>query len=425
MKIKHLIGATLLFYTVVCSNFVSSVSAERKQVKNNSIDAASRRDLVSAWQKHDPAVTPFIGSWLNYESESSWNIYPSATKGRACIIRRSSDYASFDIGEVKSGKIYTRSGQVIFPEGKYLGVASSQNGSINKIPLQDPRSLKDPSSFEYITNFNPTRVIQAYRKAGCTASLPKNNNVSQTNIENLADGFYLYGEVPNANGFGKHYVVFGKSDKTITGYSYVTNTDNIYCFQGTARGNQIVNATSITTIINPPNSYEQVSLNQSVNLNGFYPIKNSEESKRKSVESCVSKINQNITNNTVPQTIRVPDSFKLTLDNGMKTEFVKGQDGYYTWFVTNYVVSNTCLGLTNNQNPAKIKLAPYGCNSKRKAKKWEIVMANNNTGYKVKLPNTPHCLANNVGIVDCNNSQATVINLTPQQLKDFTVNTRP
>lgn len=144
----------------------------------------TRDSFANAWKQLDPEIIHFLGSWRDYES--IWNIYPSATKGQVCIIRRSSDYASFDLGEVKNGKIYTQSGQVIFPEDKYLGVLSAKTESINEVPLHSPMPLKDPSSFEYIDNsFNPTQVIRSYEQAGCTYSL-----LSSTTTSNLTNIFF-------------------------------------------------------------------------------------------------------------------------------------------------------------------------------------------------------------------------------------------
>ena len=291
MKIKHLITATLLSSTVICTSLINSVSAERKQNKNNNIDLAARRDLVSAWQKHDPAVTPFIGSWLDYET--IWSIYPSATKGQVCVVQREMDMAVLHLGNVKNGKVQMETGWVISSQGDKLNVAFPNSGASLKIFGQ----LEEPSKLQYVKNSYLVPLLRIYKQAGCTAALPKNNNASQTNIENLADGYYLYGEVPHPDGFGKEYVVFRKSGKTIAGHFYITNTDKTSCFQGIAKGDHVVNATSIITVINPPNYYDHVSSNMHLKMGGYYPIKSSEESKRKSVEYCLQKINKTISAN--------------------------------------------------------------------------------------------------------------------------------
>jgi hypothetical protein len=142
--------------------------------------------------------------------------------------------------------------------------------------------------------------------------------------------------------------------------------------------------------------------------------------------------------NTMTQ-IKMPDSLKLTLEQkgtNTETEFVKGNDGYYNWFVrkegflsslTNSIfnslannTSGTCLGLKENKDLAKVKLTTYRCDSPEGSRKWEILMVNDNTGYKIKLPNTKYCLRNNVGFADCDSSDVAVENLTPEQYKEFT-----
>jgi hypothetical protein len=142
--------------------------------------------------------------------------------------------------------------------------------------------------------------------------------------------------------------------------------------------------------------------------------------------------------NTVTQ-INMPDSLKLTLEQkggNTETEFIKGDDGYYKWFVrkegflsslTNTIfnslansTSGTCLGLKENQDLAKVKLTTYRCDSPEGARKWEILMVNDNTGYKIKLPNTKYCLRNNVGFADCDSPDVAVENLTPEQYKEYT-----
>lgn len=150
MKIKHLITATLLFNTVVCSSFVDSVSAARKQ--HNNSDAAARRNLVNAWQKHDPAVTPFIGSWKDYET--IWSIYPSATKGQVCVVRREMNTAVLNIGNVKNGKIHLETGWVISSQGDRLNVAFP-NGSL---PLTVFGQLKEASELQYIVKVFVVRL---------------------------------------------------------------------------------------------------------------------------------------------------------------------------------------------------------------------------------------------------------------------------
>jgi hypothetical protein len=270
----------------------------------------NREKFVSAWKQIEPGIAPFLGAWKDYESV--WYIYPSTVKQQVCIFRGEIDFANFYLGKLNNGNIQLQSGEVIFPEGEYLGIIASQNQINSEIPLNSPTVPRDPHSFNYIYDFDPTSLLQAYKQAGCTASLPSK-----------------------------------------------------------------------------------------------------------------------------PST-KIPDSLKLTLEQkggNTETEFVKGDDGYYKWFVkkegflaslTNTIFSSltnntsgTCLGLKENQDLAKVRLTTYPCDSPEGSRKWEILMVNDNTGYKIKLPNTKYCLGENIGVLDCDSPDAPVENLTPKQLEEF------
>ena len=144
-------------------------------------------------------------------------------------------------------------------------------------------------------------------------------------------------------------------------------------------------------------------------------VANSPKTALKILESIV----QNNTVASVSQ-VKVPDSFDLVFDNSkMKSKFVKGSDGYYTWYLTSYFIPDTCLGLKDNKDPAKVKVKMYDCRSQKKATKWEIILTDDLTGYKVKLPNTDYCLGYEKGIFDCDSPQVQVKKLTPEQLRSW------
>jgi hypothetical protein len=162
-------------------------------------------------------------------------------------------------------------------------------------------------------------------------------------------------------------------------------------------------------------------------------------SPKTSLEVLKSISASNLNTATQVTEIKMPDSLKFTLEQkggNTETEFVKGDDGYYKWFVkkegflaslTNTIFSSlanntsgTCLGLKENQDLAKVKLTTYRCDSPEGARKWEILMVNDNTGYKIKLPNTKYCLGENIGVLECDSSDAPVENLSPEQYKEFT-----
>lgn len=60
-------------------------------------------------------------------------------------------------------------------------------------------------------------------------------------LENLADGDYFYGESPQPDVPSKLYLVFRKTNTSMTGFRYAYQTDNSSCFQGTADTPKTVN----------------------------------------------------------------------------------------------------------------------------------------------------------------------------------------
>ena len=220
-------------------------SGYRLMDRRSSAQIQEKDDFVATWQKIDPQTAPFLGSWSGYET--FWNIYPSNRKGHVCVIGSTQGFINLYFGKVANDELHFDVSNTIanhnnhlgnkqyisFREGDYLGMGYIENNqfmSVNDVVLNSPKKPENPANL-YNMNGNKlsssSPIVKSFKKLGCTISLPKNNNSDRTNIENLADGYYLYGEVPHSHGFGKKYVVFGQSGKTITGISYVTNTDNI------------------------------------------------------------------------------------------------------------------------------------------------------------------------------------------------------
>jgi len=128
---------------------------------------SKRNKLVNAWKKHDPAVAPFLGRWL--APETIWSIYPAATKGRVCLIRREMDTAVLDVGRIDNGKIRLQSGWVISHKGDRLQVTGSGFGE----SLKSFGSLEQPSQIRNISSSYRTPMLRKYKQAGCTMTVPK------------------------------------------------------------------------------------------------------------------------------------------------------------------------------------------------------------------------------------------------------------
>ncbi|NJL51008.1 MAG: ricin-type beta-trefoil lectin domain protein [Hydrococcus sp. SU_1_0] len=188
------------------------------------------------------------------------------------------------------------------------------------------------------------------------------------------------------------------------------------------------------------NEYIEVGESNSINHQTIFDFENAKMFNLANPGSPSQNTTDLNTASPVPQ-VKMPDSLKLTLEqkgSNTETEFIKGNDGYYNWFVrkegflaslTNSFfnsltnnTSGTCLGLKENKDLAKVKLTTYPCNSQEGARKWEILMVNDNTGYKIKLPNTKYCLGANAGVLDCDSPDVPVENLTPKQLEEFIAN---
>ena len=247
-------------------------------IKNNQTpDSIQERNrFVNAWQKVNPEITPFLGSWVNYEE--AWGIHPSNKPGSVCLIKTQPEGLSIEIGTVANNSIYTNKGKVFIKEGDYLGFGTIKNDRLDftsmvGILLNSPIKLQNPYAFESIDGKPASpKVLKSYAQAGCTASEPSNNIAEQTTIENLPDGKYVYGEIPYPEILNISYLIFEKSENIITGVDYYTRSSGFSCFKGTARGNNIIDTTFVTPAMGRGNSI--VDKNRSLDLSQHYHIEN-------------------------------------------------------------------------------------------------------------------------------------------------------
>lgn len=205
MKLKYLINTALLATSVLLglSNSLAfgqptypsttaieqariKLKAELRSLQNSDMasyisdrrspaEKQARNNFVNAWKKVDPDVAPFIGQWLGHEIR--WNIHPSSTKNQVCIMMGIFGAMYVEMGQVVDGNIYTETGGVIFKEGDYLGIAAPLNNNFfsgkSEFPFRHPTSPREPIIYEDIEDRNKAeQVIQEYKNAGCTASLP-------------------------------------------------------------------------------------------------------------------------------------------------------------------------------------------------------------------------------------------------------------
>lgn len=136
-----------------------------------------------AWSQVDPAVAPFLGTWN--AGAPDWSIYPSNTRGRVCVIFNqpsrggTPNNSYFSLGSVSNGQLRIKgesftgeSYRIFIREGNYLGGMSVINNrpGISAYVWRSPLTNFIQSS---ITDSQKTsRIIQQFKAAGCTASLP-------------------------------------------------------------------------------------------------------------------------------------------------------------------------------------------------------------------------------------------------------------
>lgn len=145
-------------------------------------NAAQSQDLkafVRAWLPVNPDITPFIGQWTALEETT--NIYPSSIRGKVCIIEtfippKSDIGISFAVGTVSGKSIKTSNLTVLLQQGNYLGVAfiNTNNDRPGIYEYAWPKPLTNPASLMgSVPPAKRNQLLQQFKEAGCTASLPK------------------------------------------------------------------------------------------------------------------------------------------------------------------------------------------------------------------------------------------------------------
>lgn len=144
--------------------------------------AAQSQDLkafVRAWLPVNPDIAPFIGQWTALEETT--NIYPSTIKGKVCIIEtfiptQSDIGISFAVGTVSGKSIKISNLTVLLQQGNYLGVAfiNTNNDRPGLYEYAWPKPLVSPASLMgSVPLAKRNQLLQQFKEAGCTASLPK------------------------------------------------------------------------------------------------------------------------------------------------------------------------------------------------------------------------------------------------------------
>jgi hypothetical protein len=165
-------------------------------------ETTSRHLFVSAWSKVEPSLAPFLGEWYMGQDTSYasvlW-IYPSTTRGRVCIIHGyfpdgdESSTLSFVTGSVETDQIRIAGEDLgrslLVKQGNDLALLGIYNEGADVFKYSFPRPLKPPTTASLNNAPEASNIIQEFKAAGCTASLPANSQIA---IEQLPSPVQVY-----------------------------------------------------------------------------------------------------------------------------------------------------------------------------------------------------------------------------------------
>ncbi|MEC4868424.1 MAG: hypothetical protein SAJ11_20315 [Jaaginema sp. PMC 1078.18] len=137
--------------------------------------------FVNAWSRVNPAIAPFLGSWVGYEERVT--IYPTNTPNKVCIIEGNEEgFTAFTIGRVLSnGDLRTDNRKFIIRSGNYLASAGIYDNQIytGDLPLHSPRPPFVPSLSTLATleetpavENEKRQTLRRFNAEGCKAQFP-------------------------------------------------------------------------------------------------------------------------------------------------------------------------------------------------------------------------------------------------------------
>ena len=139
--------------------------------RRTSLEINQINDFVRAWQKVDPSIAPYLGSWTGFES--GVDIYPSSTKGQVCIVSTGIgiNQYTFGVGRVSSNKLLLEGedGKTVIVTKR--GILQSGN-TINFIVEFGSYNGRNGRS-SYIYPRIPRKIsTNKLARLGCTTSFP-------------------------------------------------------------------------------------------------------------------------------------------------------------------------------------------------------------------------------------------------------------
>lgn len=202
---------------------------------------------------------------------------------------------------------------------------------------------------------------------------------------------------------GAYYWTFSKAGDVVTGMRYMLHTDDETCFQGTVRNDEVLNATSIYTIIGPP-SRDQITQNLKMDFSNLYYVEKPSKYLTETIDKCKHKILSNVPQK---QLSLVSSNYKeISPDLEIPTyvqfgslEFIKGEEGFYILRHTN---NKRCVGIDRKVN----KLATAHCGYDN-FNMWNLIPILSENGdkflYVINLRGSRYCLSRDSSLTSCNN----------------------
>ena len=147
--------------------------------RRNETETQKLKAFVRAWLPVNPDVAPFLGQWTALEE--TLDIYPSTIKGRVCILETFIPTAndigiSFAQGTISGKQIRTSERTILVQQGNYLGVTfiNTSNNQAGIYEYAWPKPLVDLAKLmSYISQADRNRLLQQFKEAGCSDTLPK------------------------------------------------------------------------------------------------------------------------------------------------------------------------------------------------------------------------------------------------------------
>ncbi|MDX2097360.1 MAG: hypothetical protein SFW36_06250 [Leptolyngbyaceae cyanobacterium bins.59] len=120
----------------------------------------ARQAYRNQWQKENPPIARFLGAW--YTGERAFYVYPSAQRGRACVVAESGGVQDFYVGTALNKEMrYGGTAGFYWVDQEHILAARDRGGA----------ALYPIYAMQNIPTLTP-QVLEAMEKAKCNTTLP-------------------------------------------------------------------------------------------------------------------------------------------------------------------------------------------------------------------------------------------------------------